>query len=144
MRLIDADEVKMIDWKFKPLYEKCPNCGADLTEHFIKSNRDNDHAHDNEKHANRPVSTRVSFAHKCWMIIRARNYSCLQWMIDPFAKSDKEASDRNERCRRSWKLWQKTCSGEQKNRNASGHDNFVPVVKRKLGERVLHWLSGCD
>ncbi len=121
-----------------PLYEKCPQCGCDLTQYFIDAENDKANTQDNKSNSSRHIVARMTRGNSIVPCKDAR----LKRVVDPFTNTNKEATKRNK-CRwQGWKFWGQARPYKQENSSANNHNGFVPVVKRKLGERIFHWVFG--
>lgn len=129
-------------WKFTPLYRVCPRCGCDLTQQHIDPKNDKRKTKDDENDSERTVVAQMSADNAAREVGVIRKQSCLQGMVDPLAETNKEATERHERGWGGWKFWKQSGAGKDEDESAKAHNDFVPVVKRKLGERVFHWLFG--
>lgn len=122
--------------KFTPLYEKCPRCQLDFSEHFVDSGEYKEYSENNKDNTEYFIFTRM--ADPKFLIgerISLKDYR-LKGMINPLSETDKETANGNKRGWSGWKFWQKSGSREHENKNADDHDNLVPVVKRKFRERI--------
>lgn len=128
-------------WKFTPLYDRCPRCNCDLTKQFIDAPTNNNESDKNEGYSYGSVIARMS----SYLALRVTKHQrCLQRMINPFPKPDEKATNGDGRSCSGWKFWQVTGTNKCENNNANNHDNLVPVVKRKLRERIIHYFLGRD
>ena len=63
-------------------------------------------------------------------------------MIDPLTEANEEAAKGNDRGWNHGECVEQASARKQEDCNAHNHEHLVPVVERKLGERIIHWLLG--
>lgn len=66
----------------------------------------------------------------------------LKWMVDPLSETDEEAAKRNYCGGNRGKGRENSCAGGQKHNDTHDHEHLVPIIERKLGKRIIHWLLG--
>lgn len=71
----------------------------------------------------------------------AGNQDLLVGMVNPFSDTPQGATEGNKPCRCSRICGQDSGSVNQKHKESACNKYFVPVVKRKFGDRVFHVLS---
>jgi len=127
-------------FKFTPLHVKCPRCGCDLSQEFVETDANKGKAENVKGDSENLGTPRMSTDNATRKTSGSRYERSLQGVIDPLPKADEEYTEGNESGRRCGKGREQASASGQKDNDTYDHQDMVPVVERKFGKRIIHWL----
>jgi hypothetical protein len=121
-------------WDFEPLHKTCPRCGCDLSKEFVAPEHDEGGANDVEHDADELRVTRMT-SHDADGV-----HSGLQRVVRPLSEPNPKDAEGNKRGWHNGESLEEPGTSKDENKDSHDHEDLVPVVKRNLGKRIIHWL----
>ena len=117
--------------KIEFLHRFCPRCGLNLVEEPPQSEADHQQADE--------IKGVADQAGISWVAgdLDVSSQACLERMVAPLTQAEKEQAKRNEQRWQAWQDRQRAGRSEQKDGESTGHEHFVPMIKRQFFE----WIS---
>lgn len=119
-------------WKIEFAHRHCPRCGLDLTRQVPDAEGDQSQTDDIENHPDQMGIARVS------RDLEPAINQCMQRMVAPLTKAEKERAQRNEQRWLDGQHRQQATADQQKNRKSARHQHLVPMIERQFFKWVSH------
>lgn len=128
-----SEQIKLpAGFEIEFVHRACPRCGLDLTQQVPDAVGDECEADQVEHDSDETGITRVAGDFEVEVDAR------LQRMVAPLSQAEKEHANRNEQRWLDGKIWQKPGAGDHEHGEPDRHQDFIPMVKRKLFKWVRH------
>lgn len=114
------------------IHRVCPRCGLDLTQEPHQAGDDQGHAEQVESDAGHAGAAGIT------RDFESGADTCLQRMVAPLTKAEKEHAKRNEQHWLLGQTRQESAGSEKEYGQASRHEHLIPMIKRKFREWILH------
>ncbi|MDT8998364.1 hypothetical protein RQP53_03630 [Paucibacter sp. APW11] len=125
-----------------PFYFNCPKCGHRLSQELVEPAADERCAESVKGDASEVRASGMASDNAARKAGGGSQQPGLQGVIDPLTHPHEEHAERRESGGGCWKGGEQASAGGKKHSQAGGHEHLVPVVERKFGERIFHWLFG--
>jgi hypothetical protein len=128
-------------YKYEPLHKFYPKCGVDLSQQTVKT----------ETNKNKPQHIKCDTG-KGWIpwvackdaarLIKGwAHEGSLKRVINPFAKTYKETTERNYSGWFGWVRNEKPSTYSQENNNTHNHKYMIPIFNSKFRKWVIHVIA---
>lgn len=125
-------------WDFEPLHKTCPKCGCDLSKEFVAPEHNEGGANDVEYDADELRVTRMP-PHYAEGV-----HFGLERVARPLSEPNQKDAEGNKRGWYDGEILEEPGTSKDENKDSHDHEDLVPVVKRNLGKRIIHWLLRRD